>query len=621
MRRPRGSGRRLLLGGVVLIAAVAVAALAFGQSDDGADGPAGPVYAFPSPGTPTASPRSEVSFRGVAPDQLGEVRVAGSRSGERQGRVVAHSDGRGASLVFSRPWRAGEKVTVRTSLDVAGARDGDFSFTTTGRPREGLGSGQTNLPPNLREQLFGQRGKAKAGPGTRFRSRPDLRPVEVEITRPARRGLPDGYNLISPKTVFGAKPKPGTDFGPLMVDDEGEPVWFAPITRGKVNDFRVQTYQGKPVLTWWQGRQVLGTGEGEMQIVDQSYRSIKRVRAGNGYSFDFHEAFITERDTMLGLIYSPVAWDLRKVGGPKNGRAIDAVVQEVDIATGRVLFEWHSLQHVPIEQGYGRHPVSRTQPYDYFHVNSVREDTDGNLIISARDTHTIHKIHRGTGKVMWTVGGKRSTFRMPRNARPAWQHDVQRAPDGTLRIFDNQAAPRVRPRSRILWLRLDEKTRRARVARQFEHPDDLSAGTQGNAQDLGDGITFIGWGSQGYFSAIDKDNRLLFDARVARGNDTYRAYRQPWVGKPPTKPAVAAERRGSGTTVWVSWNGATEVAEWEVLAGDSADGLQPARSAPRDGFETAIRIPGRPAFVAVRAKDAQGAELGVSRAERVRSAR
>jgi hypothetical protein len=605
------------LAAVVAAAVLVAAAVAVAQERES---PGRPVGVFPVPGTTTASPSTEISFRGVSADRLGDIVVEGSRTGRHAGRLVPHSDGEGASFVPARPFRAGERVTVRTSLDVAGARDGDWSFRTTGRPREGLGSGSPP-PRSLAQQLFAQRGRAPEGAVPRYRSRPDLRPPEIQVIRRARRGVAPGYVFISPKKVFGARERPGLQAGPMIVDNRGEPVWFAPLTDGNVNDFRVQTYRGRPVLTWWQGRQVLGTGEGEISIVDASYRTIARVRAGNGYQLDFHEATITERGTLLALVYSPVAWDLRPVGGPRNGRVIDSIVQEIDIATGRVVFEWHSLRDVPITDGYGRHPVRRTQPYDYFHVNSVREDTDGNLLVSARDTHAIYKLDRRTGRVLWRLGGKRSSFRLQRSARPAWQHDVQRDPDGTLRIFDNQAAPRRRPRSRVLWLRLDEQAMTARLARQFEHPDDLSSGTQGNAQALPNGNTFIGWGSQGYFTEITRGGRVLFDARVARGNDTYRAYRAEWTGMPRERPALAAERRGDRTVVYASWNGATEVASWQVLAGSAPDRLTRVGARRPTGFETAISVRTTAPYVAVRARDASGRVLATSPVRRVRAGR
>jgi hypothetical protein len=429
----------------------------------------------------------------------------------------------------------------------------------------------------------------------------------------------DGLIFLSPKTVFGARPRPGLQGGGLIVDSLGEPVWFLPSGTTRVNDLRVQRYRGQPVLTWWQGRQVLGTGEGVVQIVDQRYRSVARVRAGNGYAFDFHEVTLTERGTLLALVYSPVDRDLRSVGGARNGRVIDSIVQEIDVETGRVLFEWHSLGTVGLNESFARAPKTRIAPYDYFHVNSVTEDTDGNLLVSGRETWGVYKINRRTGDIMWRLGGKRSDFRMPREGVFAWQHDAQRDPDGTIRIFDNEAAPRVRSKSRVLWLRLDEQAKRASVARQLSHPEELLSGTQGNAQRLPNGNTFVGWGSQGYFTEYSRRGSVLFDARVARGNDTYRAYRMPWDGRPAGRPDLAVRRRGaSRTAVYASWNGATEVFRWDILAGSRASSLRKVAFYRRDGFETAMSVPTRARYIAVRAVSRRGRVLGTSRARRVR---
>ena len=279
---------------------------------------------------------------------------------------------------------------------------------------------------------------------------------------------------------------------------------------------------------------------------------------------------------------------------------IDSIVQEVDIDTGLVLFEWHSLE--------GRRPARELQPgrpnprdpYDYFHVNSVREDTDGNLLVSGRETARGlqgRPSHRRASSGGWAASAATSGCRA--TARFAWQHDAQRAPNGAIRIFDNEAAPKVRFRSRVLWLRLDEQARTARVARAVGHPLNLLSGTQGNAQALPNGNTFVGWGSQGYFSEFGQSGRPLFDARVARGNDTYRAYRFPWTGRPTRPPDVQARVLDSRRTeVWVSWNGATGVERWRVLAGTRRNRLtRPgpcARTASRRGSSSATAGPTSP---------------------------
>jgi hypothetical protein len=566
-----------------------------------------PVAAFPMPGTLTASPESEISLRGAPADQLGEITVTGSKSGEHPGRMVAHKDGRGASFLPTDEFDDEETVTVRTELRVHGARDGDFTFATVGRPLEGLGSDRDPTSKDLVARREQRGGEASAGVPT-FRSRPDLRPPAVEVRKPAGAGVADGFIFLSPKKVFGAKVRPGQQSGPAIVDDEGHYRWFADLEEGNVTDTRVQTVGGRRLLTFWAGRQILGTGEGEIQLYDETYRRVGSVKAGNGYQADFHETTLTDRGTALVGIYNPIDADLRKAGGPRDGRMLEPVVQEVEIGTGRVLFEWHGSQVLDIEDSNQPAPKDRGTPWDVFHNNSIVVDRDGNLIISGREFWQALKLDRRTGEVLWRLGGAKSDFKLGAEAEFAFQHDVQRAPDGTIRIFDNAASPPVRPQSRVLWLDLDERRRTVKVARQVEHPERLSAGTQGNAQPLPGGSTFVGWGSQGYFSEFDRDGTMLFDARLARGNDSYRAYRFPWVGRPRDRPDVAVE----DGRVYVSWNGSTETRSWEVLAGAAPDALEPVAEADWADFETSIALPGDPASVAVRALDAAGKELSVS---------
>jgi hypothetical protein len=603
--------RWLVVAAAVLV--VSVGAVVVALASDQATASAGPVGAFPAPGTTTASPQTQITLRGEGAGQLGTVQVVGSRSGVHTGRLRAHPDGNGASFVLDRPLRGGERVTVRTDLDIAGGRDGDYRFSTVRRPRAGLQSGGARPPANLLRQLTGQRGRPPAGAVPRYRTRPDLRPPEIEVQHRAP-GMAPGLIFVSPKKVFGARPRPGLQSGPLIVDDRGEPVWFTPLDRGNVTDFRVQQYQGKPVLTWWQGRQVLGTGEGLIHIADTSYHPVARVRGGNGYQLDFHETTITPQGTLLGLVYNPVARDLRSVGGPRDGRVVDAIVQEIDIATGLVLFEWHSLGNVPLRDSHAPAPKARGSLYDYVHANSVAVADDGNLLVSGREVWSVLKLDRMTGRILSRLGGKQSNYRVAGAARFAYQHDARQQADGTFTIFDNEGAPPVRDRSRALVLSIDDRSRTASVKTAFAHPTHILSGTQGNVELLPGGHLFVGWGSQGYFTEFGPGGDVLFDARLARGSDTYRAYRLPWRGTPDGRPAVVAT--DGGRTVYASFNGATDVATWEILAGRSPDALAVVASGRRSGFETRLHAPAPAPYVAVRAKDASGAVIGTSSAIR-----
>jgi Arylsulfotransferase (ASST) len=409
-----------------------------------------------------------------------------------------------------------------------------------------------------------------------------------------------GYIFIAPKGTAAA--------GPEILDDRGRPVWFHP--SGQATDFRVQSYRGKPVLTWWQGAAFGEGGAGTSYIADSSYRVIGTVRAGNGLEADGHEFALTPQGTALVTIYHEVPYDLSPVGGPKDGRVGDGVVQEIDVETGRVLFEWHSLDHVPLDESYA--PVE--SPYDYIHINAVNLDDDGNLVISGRHTWTVYKVDRQSGRVIWRLGGKKSDFTLGADAQFAWQHNPLPAGENTIRLFDNESdgLHRIGPQSRVIWLNLDTAAATATLAKAIAQPQGLSAESQGNAQALVNGDTFVGWGALGRVSEFDPQGRLLFNAVLA-GGDTYRAYRAQWVGQPDTRPTATAWTNADGTTtVHAIWNGATQVAAWRILAGPTARRLTRARTAPWNGLDTVVRIRGIPLEAQVVAIDAAGRVIGTS---------
>jgi hypothetical protein len=198
----------------------------------------------------------------------------------------------------------------------------------------------------------------------------------------------------------------------------------------------------------------------------------------------------------------------------------------------------------------------------------------------------------------------------------AWQHHARWLPNGDLMVFDNGASPRVHDTSRVVVVRLDERAKTAGLVSELSHPRKILSATQGSAEPLPNGNVFVGYGSQRYFSEYDADGKLVFDAELARGNDSYRAFRMPWRGRPAERPKVAATRSGDEVTANVSWNGATEVARWELLAGADRGSLRAVRSARATSFETTLRATTSAPLVALRARDADGEVLGTSPAVR-----
>jgi hypothetical protein len=441
---------------------------------------------------------------------------------------------------------------------------------------------------------------AKEPPSQHYRSRPDLRPPPVRVLTSANGAAP-GYLFVAPK-------KQVAQAGPLILDSNGQVVWFRPLDTKGVTDFRVQRYRGRPVLTWWRGETDKGVGNGRYVVTDRSYRVIANVRAGHGLAGDIHEFLLTPRDTALITIYRSVRRDLTAVGGPKDGAIKEGVVQEVDVATGKVLFEWHSDPWIGLAESYEPVPKDGSE-WDYFHLNAIDVDADGDLLVSARHTHAVYKISRKDGSVVWRLGGKQSDFALGPGVRFAWQHDARRQPDGTLTLFDNAASrPREGAASRVLVLRLDERAHRATLVRSYEHRPPLLSTSQGNAQFLPGGHVLVGWGSNPYLTELAADGRTLLDLRFGAGKvDSYRAYRFAWEGAPADRPAVAA----GGGALFVSWNGATRVTRWRALAGDV-----PVATVAKGGFETRIPV-ARGRTYAVQALDPGGRVLAVSRAVRV----
>jgi hypothetical protein len=442
-----------------------------------------------------------------------------------------------------------------------------------------------------------------------FVSRPDLTPPAMAVTSSA-------HAPSSPPYLFMTAPESGPGRGGAMIVDRlGDLVWFSPDTAGgaKFNLSR-QVYRGKPVLTWWEGVVTAGHGDGVLVIADTSYRRLHTIRARDQLAADVHEFVITAQDTALITAYRHAAADLSGFGGPASGTVLSGVIQEIDIATGRLLFEWDSLDHIDLtETCQAFSGGTAADPFDYFHVNSIQHSANGDLLLSARNTWTVYRISRPGGAVRWRLGGKKSDFTMGPGTEFFWQHHARQHAGGLLSLFDDGAAPAEEKQSRGLILKLDTGRRAASVYRQYIHPRRrLLATAMGSTQVLADGRVLVGWGTEPYFSEFSAGGALLLDGQIAADSPTYRAIRSAWTGHPSGHPAIAARRHGGGTRVYASWNGATEVRRWRVLAGRTASSLAQAGSASRAGFETVVTVQHRGPHFAAEALNAHGHVLGRS---------
>jgi hypothetical protein len=553
----------------------------------------------PLPDSLDASPHAQISLLGVPKAQLAQVSVSGSITGGHAGRLVAYSQGDGASFLPNDPFQPGETVTVRGKI-LNGKSSQPFAFHFAVEVPDPL----AHLPP-------GKEPQGSSAQVQHFHSAPQLQPPSIEVT--AGKGQSSaGYVFAAPYSGPGGN-------GPMIFDDTGQLVWFHALSVGTyATILQVQQFEGQPVLTWWQGYiPPQGFGEGEEVIESSSYRQITTVHAGNGYTADLHDFRIdSANDTALMTVFNPLHCNLTGIGGPQDGAVTDSDFQEIDLHTRLVRREWTSLDHVALGESYSSPLGSKPEwPFDYFHINSLDQEPSGEMLISARNTWALYQLSEQTGQVISRAGGKHSTIKMGSGTLTAFQHDATLQPNGLISVFDNGGVPTVHPQSRGILVALNAQTGTETLVAEYEHPSALKAGSQGNVQELAGGNLFLGWGAEPWFSEFSSTGQLAFDARMPPGDQSYRAYRFPWTGTPAGAPAIAASGNGKGpVTVYASWNGATQIASWKVLAGPSTHQLTTVATGPRTGFETAIATPGPEAYVQVQALSATGAVLGTSSA-------
>jgi Arylsulfotransferase (ASST) len=394
----------------------------------------------------------------------------------------------------------------------------------------------------------------------------------------------------------------------MILDNAGDLVWWHSTKPRTALNLRAALWKGRPVLTWWEGKSNQGLGEGECVIADEHYDEIARFRAGHR-PVDLHEFVITPRGTALVTSTEIRRHDLTRLGGRVRGRVIDSLIEELEIPSGRVLFEWRSLDHVAPDETH----ATLGPRFDYFHANSIAPMADGSLLVSARNTWALYKVARPSGRVIWRLGGKRSDFHMGHGTHFYWQHDARSHDrDRLITVFDDGAAPPEEKQSRGLFLAVDERRRRVTLERAYTHQPPLLAKFTGSTQLLHDRNVLVGWGSEPYFTEFGHDGTIRLDMQFAPGGESYRALRFPWSGQPKTTPTLVAVPNAGSPLLYVSWNGATEVASWQLLTGSTPAALQATATVPRTGFETQLSPGLTSGYAAVTALDASDRPLGQS---------
>jgi hypothetical protein len=461
-----------------------------------------------------------------------------------------------------------------------------------------------------------------------FASAPSLHPPKL-LTLARKGTLLAGDFLVDSFPNVGAKGPMTGEGGPMILDSRLRPVWVQGVGTHLVSgDLQQETYNGEPVLVWWQGTitRTGATQTGQVVVVDQHYRKIATLRAQAPWQISIHDAEISGSSIWVTVYRNVRGKNLKPYGGPANGTVYDSGVQEYDLKTGKLIRGWDAIDHVPLSDSEqpASAPTAPGGAWDAYHVNSIELLPGNQMLVSMRNTWAAYLIDTTTNDTVWTLGGKRSTFSIPSTARFAWQHDVELIPNGEITLYDDACCKELpggkfaKPNgeSRGLVLRADTTTHKVALAASYTHRPARVSAFLGSMAVLPGGNALVGWGSLPFFSEYSSSGKLLLDAAWPGKDQSYRAEFSPsWVGTPHYPPSGAVRTSGGVTTVFASWNGATEVVHWVVLGGASASRLKRVAVAPRAGFETSIGI-GKAKYkvLEVQALDGQGHVLGTSAA-------
>jgi EmrB/QacA subfamily drug resistance transporter len=454
-----------------------------------------------------------------------------------------------------------------------------------------------------------------------FVTEPTLHPPKLHVDKPAPAGALEGGYIFTTSFLDVNEPPLVGQSGPLILDANLQPVWFKPVPEKVVAaNLSLQSYEGRPALAWWQGR-VTNTGAtetGEDVIVNQHYQTIARLKATGGWVITLHELLIEGQHAWV-TANKNIPKDLSRYGGAYNGALIDSAVQEYDLKTGKLLRSWDALAHIPLSDSQATLPTNGF-PWDAYHVNSIDLLGNGTFLVSMRNTWAAYLVNIATGKIEWTLGGRHSNFTFGPGAAFQWQHDVKMPSATTVTMFDDHCCQLtgggtyVEPSasSRAIVLKLDVQTHTATLAAAYGEGEGVSSDYMGDTEPLASGDVFVGWGSEPYISEFSKSGKLIFEGEFPRPDLSYRSMLEQWVGLPLSKPVGAIRQTAGNSTVYASWNGATRVASWRVLAGPSTAKLALVASAGRSGFETAIPMAHSYDTYEAQALDASGRVIGTS---------
>ncbi|CAM1505125.1 Fc.00g107620.m01.CDS01 [Cosmosporella sp. VM-42] len=448
-------------------------------------------------------------------------------------------------------------------------------------------------------------------PSQTFRSSDIIAPV-FQVNTFEEHAVDDAGYLFS-GTIYDKKA------GPMILDAKDFSLIYADQQYLNTYTSDVQMINGTRYLAFWEGTHTRGHANGRCLVYDENYNLVYNVTALglHGALADMHELKFTDDGTAIFSTYWNRLYNCSSVGGPTKALLMDSGFQEVDLATNEVIFQWAASDHFAINESYASYSsdygVDQDSGFDFAHVNSIVKTVDGNYLVSSRHLCSLTLIDGRDGHPIWILGGKNNQFRDLSDGRATdfgWQHDARFYKNQShITMFDNhiQDTEFCEPgqcKTRGLHLEIDTEAMTVRIVKEYFHPAGINSGAMGGFQTLDNGNVILGWGYNPSFVEFKPDGTPVMDLqRGTIGNMTYNdmfAYRvnkHDWFGRPTWPPSAAVDAPNKTTlnaTVYLSWNGATDIAQWAVFASDNRTSINRHESllivSERAGFETEIQL-------------------------------
>ncbi|KXL45997.1 hypothetical protein M433DRAFT_154042 [Acidomyces richmondensis BFW] len=483
-----------------------------------------------------------------------------------------------------------------------------------------------------------------------FVTRPEIRAPRYMVAKHHPEAISPGYWFVTPYSHFDDQPRTSRrehipcQTGAHIYDGDGNLVWSGACMYGNRNIFGFMPVDlnGVQHLSFHLPHEVLREDLPMREkvaagvLLNNQYIEVSRTVLKERRALDFHEFNIQPGGQSVLL---STTWDAKR-SAPEIGQGERRLYvygfQEIDLNTGAVTFDWDPLAHDVLlnescdAKGLSKH--ANTRSWDFFHINSVDKNKQGDYLVSSRHTSTVYKISGQDGHIIWRLGGYRPDFEMGDGVDFHWQHHARfRFENEThtiISVFDNSGddedrnpnIPQARSSAKFIILNTASDPMTAKILRRFDRPDGSRSPKLGSVQMIGDhannASVFVDWAIEGYISEYDGQGRLVLEARFQTERmSSYRAFKYPFIGNPTEAPAlkiipIPHSEYKIATAFYASWNGATEVDTWAFYGAEAETGpFRLLGSVKKHGFETSWVMPGQVRVAYAEAIDVYGSSL------------